>query len=131
MLAGGDRLARIRELLAQRAGAYAALPHHLDTTHLSIPAAAERVLGIAAGLPEGGHRLIVDCELQTLRLDGRSGIVELRSIIAIAIRNPQLRRPHRRGLLAQAGQRIVAAGLKPGRCAVITNPTVGGHHCTR
>ena len=69
MLGGGDRLARIRELLAQRAGAYAAVPHHLDTTHLTIPAAAERVMGIAAGLPEGGHRLILvgDCR----PLDGR------------------------------------------------------------
>ena len=42
----------------RRAEAYAALPHHLDTTHLTIPAAAERVMGIAAGLPEGGHRLV-------------------------------------------------------------------------
>jgi 3-dehydroquinate synthase len=31
-------------------------------------------------------------------------------------------------LLHQAGQRIAAAGLKPGRCAVVTNPTVGEHH---
>ncbi len=42
-----------------RAEAYAALPDHLDTTHLTIAAAAERVMGIAAGLPEGGHRLPV------------------------------------------------------------------------
>ncbi len=32
------------------------------------------------------------------------------------------------GLLHQAGHRIAAAGLKPGRCAVVTNPTVGEHH---
>ena len=55
MLASPDRVARIRELLAARAEAYAALPHHLDRTHLTIPATAERVMGIAAGLPEGGH----------------------------------------------------------------------------
>ena len=32
------------------------------------------------------------------------------------------------GLLAQAGRRIADAGVKPGRCAVITNPNVGGRH---
>ena len=59
MLASPDRVARIRELLAARAEAYAALPHHLDRTHLTIPATAERVMGIAAGLPDGGHCLPV------------------------------------------------------------------------
>jgi shikimate kinase len=59
MLASPDRVARIRELLAARAEAYAALPHHLDRAHLTISATAERVLGIAAALPEGGHVLPV------------------------------------------------------------------------
>ncbi len=59
MLSSPDRVERIRELLATRAGSYAALPHHLDRTHLTIPATAERVMGIAAGLPEGGHVLTV------------------------------------------------------------------------
>ena len=65
MLASPDRVARIRELLAARAEAYAALPHHLDRTHLTIPATAERVMGIAAGLPEGGHVLPVRDEGRT------------------------------------------------------------------
>ena len=107
MLSSPDRVARIRELLAVRADTYAALPHHLDTTHLSIPAAAERVMGIAAALPAGGHRLVV--------AGGPSAIQGYGILIA-------------EGILAQAGQRIVAAGLKPGRCAVVTNPTVGEHH---
>jgi 3-dehydroquinate synthase len=34
------------------------------------------------------------------------------------------------GILAQAGQRIAAAGLRPGRCALITNPTVGARHAS-
>ncbi len=133
MLAGEDRLARIRELLAQRAEAYAAIPLHLDTTHLSIAAAAERVLGIAAGLPEEGHRLIVDLRLQTACPavpgipenppgESQSAICNLQS----AIRGYDvLIAP---GLLPQAGRRIVAAGIQPGRCAIITNPTVGGRH---
>jgi 3-dehydroquinate synthase len=32
------------------------------------------------------------------------------------------------GLLPQAGRRIADAGVKPGRCAMITNPNVGGRH---
>ena len=32
------------------------------------------------------------------------------------------------GCSIRPGRRILAAGLKPGRCAVVTNPTVGGHH---
>jgi 3-dehydroquinate synthase len=120
MLAGSDRLARIRELLAQRAPAYAAIPAHLDTTHLSIAAAAERVLGLAAELPEGGYRLIVDCRLQIADLPTahpQSAISPYDVLIAD-------------GILAQAGQRIAAAGLRPGRCALITNPTVGARHAS-
>ncbi len=146
MLAGQDRLTRIKDLLAQRAPAYAAIPHHLDTTHLSVPAAAERVMGIAAGLPEGGHRLIVDCRLPNAdyqNMEGQSAIRNPQSAIPSpqsAIRNPQspVRNPQSatqpypvliaRGLLAQAGRRIVEAGVAPGRCAVVTNPTVGRHY---
>ncbi|MCU0503681.1 MAG: 3-dehydroquinate synthase, partial [Anaerolineae bacterium] len=125
MLAGADRLARIYGLLAQRAEAYAAISDHLDTTHLSVAAAAERVMGIAAGLPEGGHRLLVDFRLPIA--DSTDAAHQS------AIRNPQsamagydiLIADH---LLAQAGSRIADAGVRPGRCAVITNPNVGGSH---
>ncbi len=121
MLAGSEPLARIRELLAQRASAYAAVPHHLDTTHLSIPAAAERVMGIAAGLPEGGHVLPVRDEGQ--RTNGERGnssfVMGHSSGYDVLVAE---------GLLADAGSRMIAAGVKPGRCAVVTNPTVGGHH---
>jgi 3-dehydroquinate synthase len=123
MLAGGDRLARIRELLAQRGKAYAAIPHHLNTTHLPIAAAAERVLGIAAGLPEEGHRLVVRIGAGG-QGGGGAGVWESGGVgergcggiydVLVA-----------EGLLAQAGQRLVGARLKPGRCAVVTNPTVG------
>lgn len=111
LLAGGDPLMRIRELLAQRAGAYAAHPLRLDTTGLTPAAAAERVLGIAAGLPEGGHRLVIRTEAGAAQ-GGRGGYDVLVA----------------EGLLREAGHRILAAGLKPGRCAVVTNPTVGEHH---
>ncbi len=121
MLAGGEPLARIRELLAQRASAYAAVPHHLDTTHLSVPAAAERVMGIAAGLPEGGHVLPVRDEGQ--RTNGERGnssfVMDHSSGYDVLVAE---------GLLAEAGSRMIAAGVKPRRCAVVTNPTVGGHH---
>jgi len=125
LLVGPDRHARVAELLSQRADAYAALPLHLDTTGLSIPAAAERVMGIAAGLPEGGHRLIVDFGLRIADYphgDSRSAIRSPQSAIGsydVLIAD---------GLLAQAGRRLLAARLKPGRCAVVTNPTVGAHY---
>jgi len=130
MLAGPDRRARIRDLLAQRADAYAAIPLHLDTTGLTILAAAERVMGIAAGLPEGGHRLIVNPGWQEgdgkrrtpgdpaqeipSALDGAQPAARGYSVLIA------------RGLLAQAGRRIREAGIAAGRCAVITNSTVGG-----
>ena len=66
MLAGPDRVARIRDLLAARAEAYAALPHHLDRTHLTIPATAERVHGDRGGVA-GGRTRADDCETK----DGR------------------------------------------------------------
>ncbi len=127
MLAGDDRLARIRELLARRAAAYAALPHHLDTTHLTIPAAAERVMGIAAGLPEDGHRLIVDCGSRTADSAARSAQSEIRNQEYAVSRYDIL---IAESLLQEAGERIIKTGLKPGRCAVVTNPTVGEHHLT-
>ncbi len=118
LLAGGDRAGRIHALLAQRSPAYAAIRHHVDTTSLSVEVVAERVMGIVAGLPNGGHRLIVQCG-------------------SPAPEAPQAERPSAAlaydvliapGLLAQAGRRIVEVGIAPGRCAVITNPTVAAHH---
>jgi len=121
MIAGGDRLTRIRELLTQRAPAYAAIPAHLDTTHLSIPAAAERVMSAAAGLPEGGHRVVIRDEGRTTNDENApsSSVFRPSSAYDVLIAD---------GLLAQAGQRIAATGLRPGRCAIITNPTVGAQH---
>ena len=121
MLASPDRVARIRELLAARAEAYAALPYHLDRTHLTIPATAERVMGIAAGLPERGHVLTVRDEGRTTNdeTDTSSFVIRHSSGYNVLIAGE---------LLHQAGHRILAAGLRPGRCAVVTNPTVGGHH---
>jgi shikimate kinase / 3-dehydroquinate synthase len=120
MLSGFSPGARIAELLAERASAYAVLPHHLDTSALSIAQAAERVMGMASGLAEGGHRVPV----------GR------RTAIAAAYQ-PNRRRavgdwvdtkPYdiliAEGLLDRAGERLIGAGLDPGRCAVISNPTV-------
>lgn len=120
MLAGDDRPARVRQLLARRADAYTAIPAHLDTTHLSIPAAAERVLGIAADLPPGGQRLIVNLAAPaTDRPTQPHGEArrDLQYDVLIA-----------ENLLAEAGRRIAAAGLPAGRCAIITNPTVGRQH---
>lgn len=108
MLGDGDRPARVRELLQERAAAYAALPHHVDTTGLSVTQVAGRVLALTADLPAGSHRIPV----QTPEGTPNGGYDVL-----IA-----------EGILAEAGERIAAAGVTPGRCAVITNPTVAEHH---
>ncbi len=108
MLAGEDRRERIKALLAQRADAYAAIPLHVDTTGHSIAASAARVLALLAGLPEDGQRLLVRTDAQVGGYD-----------ILIAA-----------GLLAQAGQRLQAAGIPAGRCAVITNPDIAAHHAS-
>jgi len=107
LLRAPDRLARMRALLGEREVAYSAVPRHLDTGRLSVAAAAERVMGLATDLPEGGHRLVV-----------KAGD-DARSSYDILIAD---------NLLPQAGTRLLAAGLAPGRCAVVTNPTVAKHH---
>jgi shikimate kinase len=45
----GDRLARIRALLAERAQAYAIAAHTVDTSSLSVDEVAERVRTLVAG----------------------------------------------------------------------------------
>ena len=57
MLGEGDRAERIRQLLAERAEAYARLPHHVDTTGLTVEQVADRILALTAGLPEGAQRI--------------------------------------------------------------------------
>jgi shikimate kinase len=107
LLRAPDRLERMRTLLAEREAAYSAVARHLDTGYLSVAAAVERVMGLAADLPDGGHRLVV-----------KAGD-DVRSSYDILIAD---------NLLQQAGSRLLAAGLAPGRCAVVTNPTVAKHH---
>jgi 3-dehydroquinate synthase len=138
LLAGPDPRDRLAALLAQRREVYATLPRRLDTSGLSVEAAAERVLGIAAGLPDGGCRIPIAWPLadtpgargQGPGVRGGGADAEQRGAGAAfghdhAAGYDVLIAP---GLLAQAGQRISAAGLRPGRCAVATNPTVGGYH---
>jgi len=47
--AGGDRLARIRQLLAERAPAYALATHAVDTSGLGVDEVVERVRALVAG----------------------------------------------------------------------------------
>lgn len=102
-----DRRSRIVELLEQRGPAYALAPHHIDTTGLTADEVADRILALTAGLPEGSHRLPVPAPA------AEEGGYDI--LIA-------------EGLLAEAGSRLLAAGVEPGRCAIISNPTVAGHH---
>ncbi|MCS7178650.1 MAG: 3-dehydroquinate synthase [Anaerolineae bacterium] len=122
LLAGPDREPRVAALLSQRAAAYAAIPHHIDTSDLSVAAVAERVLGIVAGLPGEGYRLMVRLHPDPI-LIGPPGPGDPHS--AQAGRPPGYDILIADGLLHQAGLYIRRAGILPGRCAVVTNPTVG------
>jgi 3-dehydroquinate synthase len=123
LLSGASREERIAELLARRATAYAELPHHLDTSLLTVVQAAERVMGIASGLPKGGHRIPVG------KRSGDAARDSEEKANAAASRSPML--PYdiliAEAGLDQAGRHLVDAGVVPGPCAIITNPTVEEH----
>jgi hypothetical protein len=100
---------RIAELLAQRATAYATLPHHLDTSSLTVAQTAERVMGLAFGLPDGGHRIPVG-----RRARGTEGEPAGNERTAADERSHAASRcPDRRGLLEQAGKRLAGVGGPP------------------
>jgi shikimate kinase/3-dehydroquinate synthase len=123
LLSGANREARIAELLATRAAAYAELPHQLDTSLLTVVQAAERVMGIAAGLPKGGHRIPVGRRSR----DAAGEPAEGASALAARAPVPPYDILIAEDGLDQAGRHLLDAGIVPGRCAVITNPIVEGH----
>lgn len=107
LLAGPDRRARVEALLAQRSAAYAALPHHIDTAGLTVEQVAERVIRLARR---------VDAGTSTVRVSFPGGSYD------ILIGD---------GALAELGQAMLAAGLRPGRCAVVSQPAVAAAHLER
>lgn len=107
LLAGSDRRERIEALLAQRAAAYAAIPHHIDTAGLAVDEVAEQVIRIARRAGPAPTRIPVKHP---------AGAYD------IVIGD---------GLLVELGAALVAAGLRPGRCAVVTNPAVRTAHAGR
>jgi shikimate kinase / 3-dehydroquinate synthase len=127
LLAGDDRADRVTALYAERTPAYAEIPLQLATDGTGVPSIAEQVLGIAAGLSQGGHRLRVTV--------GPGAAREISPHDATPAISPGPRDAYdvliAKGLLAETGARIASAGLGRGRCAVISNPTVAGHHAPR
>ena len=93
-----DPDARIATLLAQRREAYDRIPLCVDTSGLTVPEVADRVLGL----------------------------VDTPAVTTIAVRHPggEYVIHLGRGLLAQTGALLHQQGLT-GRVAVVTNPTVG------
>ncbi len=104
LLAVPDRLERIHDLLGQRTEAYAAIPHQIDTTGLTVEQVAKEVIRmvemtpirIPVSYPGGSYDILVG-----------------------------------EGLLADAGALVLRealGGSQPGRCAVITHPAIGEAH---
>jgi 3-dehydroquinate synthase len=107
LLAGSERQARVEALLAQRAAAYAAIPHHIDTDGLSVEQVAERVIRLAQWVGPGPVRIPVSYP---------GGGYE------ILIGD---------GLLVEMGRAMLDAGLRPGRCAVVSQPAIVAAHAGR
>ena len=107
LLAGPDRRARIETLLAQRADAYAALPHHIDTDGLTVEQVVEQVI----------------------RLARRAGTAPVRIPVSYPSGGYDILLGD--GVLAELGQAMLAAGLRPGRCALISQPAVAAAHAGR
>jgi 3-dehydroquinate synthase len=99
-----DRRARIEDLLAERAEAYARIPLQVDTTGLTIAQAADRVMAMASRqLPT------------TVRVHYPGG--EYPVLLG-------------RGLLRETGALLRQAGVE-GRIALVTNPTIGELYASR
>lgn len=107
LLAGSERRERIEALLAQRAAAYAAIPHQIDTAGLTVEEVADQVIRLARRAGSGPVRLPV-----------RHPAGEYAILIGA-------------GLLSETGRAMVEAGLSPGRCVVVTNPAIGAAHAPR
>lgn len=100
LLEGADRRQRVESLLARRHKAYGRIPHHIDTTGLTVEEVAERVIELLKN-KVAGERIPV-------RMPGEGYEVHLG-----------------RGLLARVGDLARQRGLR-GRAALVTNPIVGG-----
>ncbi len=104
LLAGDDPRGAIERLLASRQPAYQAIPLRLDTTHLTIREAAERVLRLAGAATAG--------PLDVLALPARAGGYD----VALG-----------EGLLERSGSLLRAAGASA-RMVVISEPRVRALH---
>lgn len=104
LLAGPNRRQRIAALMHERATAYAAIPLQIDTSDLSIEEVADRVIRLARQQGPGPTRIPVH-----LPLDSYDILIG-------------------EGLLIETGQLMVKAGLRPGCCAVVTQPQIAAAH---
>ncbi len=104
LLATADRAQRITALMEQRAAAYSALPHHISTSGRTPEEVAEAVIRLARRVDPHHTRTTVN---------HREGSYDI--LIG-------------EGLLVEAGELMLRAGLRPGLAAVVTNPQIRASH---
>ncbi|MCB9132341.1 MAG: 3-dehydroquinate synthase [Anaerolineales bacterium] len=107
LLATADRTQRITALMEQRAAAYSALPHHVSTSGQTVEEVADAVIRLARR---------VDPHHTCTTVTHREGSYDI--LIG-------------EGLMAEAGELMRRAGLRPGLAAVVTNPQIRESHAAR
>ncbi len=112
LLAGANVRERVRALRAERAPAYAAAEHHLDTSGRSVAEVADAVLGILrtgapVGLPETVETMAAGDDVVRVDLGARSYAISVGT-----------------GILGTLGERLRALGVGS-RVALVTTTTVG------
>lgn len=101
LLEVSDRAKRIQQLITQRQAAYGRIPHHLDTTHLTVEEAAREAMALYQG--------------ETGAFPGET----------IPVRTPfgSYNIYLGRGMLSHAGEIFRGLGLGP-RVVIVTNPEI-------
>lgn len=138
MLAGGATPAeRVEELLAARRPAYDRIAAHVDTTDKTVEEVAAEVAALyaraAVAAPQPGDEANLTPCPASLRGKGEREGKSQGQAAGLGVATPEGDYPIHlgAGLLAETGRVLAEMGGFSRRCAVVTNPTVGGLYAER